>query len=113
MKKHIDAILEDAIESNRQINTALVEVQSFINNRDIYVIYNSIGNSCYVTRDYNYAIGLFEDIVYRLYDKDKVKQNTLNDDPNLNPEFIDGGVVLRSAVESPEKYVIVVSTKLE
>jgi len=113
METYIERVLKDAREDNEYVGTILEEALSFINDRNVYVVYNSIGNSCYVTRDYDHAIGLFEDIVYRMYDKDKVRQNTLNDDSDLNSEFVDGGVVLRSAVESSEKYVIVVSTKSE
>ena len=113
MEKYIERVLKDAREDNEYVGIILEEALSYINNRDVYVVYNSIGNSCYVTRDYDHAIGLFEDIAYRMYDEGKVKLDTLNDASDLNSEIMDGGVVLRSAVESPEKYVIVVSTKSE
>lgn len=116
-KEYFNRVITDAIEDNEYVGTILEETLSFINDKSVYVIYKSKGNSCCVYRDYDKAMGAFEEVLYHLTqeERDKFRRNTLTDDPDINSEFIDGGIVLESAVipGDPEEYIILVSTIIE
>ena len=116
-RKYFNRLLKDAKEDNDYIGTVLDEVLSYINDTSVYVLYKSYGSSCYVYQDFDKALNAFDNILHQLKqeDRDQVRLDTMVNNPDLVPELIDGGVVLRSAMIPGDLnwFMVLVSTKIE